>query len=149
MEPKSTYLKVSSYAWPLIWDTLELDCQSTAFEPSLREELVAATSSVTEIAQGYLELQLMADISTVHVTPKDGKLLQHSKCSYVLAETRGGYGTILYLGDDIVAMRQTLTAEGFSPHFCAVIEEAHRMRVNFVRFDADGRVYKHLPKFEW
>jgi hypothetical protein len=38
-------------AWDLIWETVEIDSQSAAFDPALRERLAKAIYEITEDEQ--------------------------------------------------------------------------------------------------
>jgi hypothetical protein len=94
----------------------------------------------------------IADISTCHITEKDGQLLEKKRCPLRLAETDSKSGTILWVPQDAETWldeQRTLIELGFSEAFLNIMQALHEQKIEYVRFDADSDVDDEWPTFDW
>ncbi len=85
------------------------------------------------------------EISTIHITPEDGKLIQpnsEAKWDYVIHSYPEG--AFVYSGCE-----QFEYFKGFSKEFNDIMEFARQNGYTFVQFDCDAPIYEELTHFEW
>jgi len=93
----------------------------------------------------------IADVSTLHIQPRDGELLDAEDCPLRLATTDSKAGTILSVPldpEDWQDEKRTLMEFGFSEAFINIMQALHDQQIEYVRFDADGDV-DEWPQFDW
>jgi hypothetical protein len=91
----------------------------------------------------------VADVSTKHITARDGQLISNPNAPHSVAEVHGGYGTFFHTNDDCGDMDGSLRSAGFSDEFIRIMRLAALQGCDYVRFDSDGEDYAGLPEFEW
>jgi hypothetical protein len=93
------------------------------------------------------------DISTSHITEKDGALLRNFEPDFKLLMTveNTDYASRVICADDPNSVHaiQTLRHMGFSINFIRILQEAHKMECYFVSFDGDGVIVPNLATFDW
>jgi len=88
------------------------------------------------------------DISTGHMTKKDGETLQkyEAECKPFSGYELRGYGWLVYVG---AIMDNWSEAPRMSGAFRNVLRVAKKLGCDYVRFDRDGKEYEELPQFNW
>lgn len=97
------------------------------------------------------------DVSTSHITERDGELLtrigMEANTALPLFVSNHPYGHWVDVHPDIKdqpdAYFQALNAAGFSQEFCDILRAADEIDCIVINFDADGLIYEGLPQFEW
>lgn len=91
-----------------------------------------------------LPVDVVADISTCHITQKDGEAIEDFTSPgvvYVYAE-----GAVINVGCVLIDPR----SKGiYSEAFMKICIKARMMRFDHIVFDADAEVYDELEKFDW
>ena len=99
----------------------------------------------------------VADISTIHITPLDGKKILDG-CSCRIAATYDGRGVYLwvvtnpneeYPSEDQREQIERLEQEGFSQQFVEIFRQLQKQNIPYVRFDGDADEVEGLEKFDW
>ena len=100
----------------------------------------------------YPHITTVLDISTGHISPNDGVLLDNSKkdinSPIIVYDYPEGY--CVYVPQ--IAVEEELEGfmtYGMSEEFCKIIQKASERGCKYVQFDADGIVYEDLKQFNW
>jgi hypothetical protein len=93
------------------------------------------------------------DISTAHITEKDGALLRKFEPDFsllmIVENTETASRVICADDPNSVHAIQVLRTMGFSINFIRILQEAHKMDCYFVSFDGDGTLVPDLETFDW
>lgn len=106
-----------------------------------------------------MPFQQILDLSTVHIKPSDGKLLER----YPADERPSGAALIAYPYEygwtvSTSGLNETdardgfvegIRREGFSEAFVELVKFAHDNDCTLVRLDRDGDFHPGLPAFDW
>lgn len=97
---------------------------------------------------------LIADVSTVHITERDGELLGSWQAPGHLAcidgeDSPGDVFWVPQMPELMKELKRELKDFGFSRFFIGIFRELHRRKIRYVRFDRDGEQYSWLPEFDW
>ena len=93
-----------------------------------------------------------ADISTAHITAKDGELILDPNAPLVLAVESDEHGTFLYIpfhpfAADLDA--DELRQFGFSEAFIQLVEALSTQGITHCRIHSSGSDVKGAPTFDW
>jgi hypothetical protein len=98
----------------------------------------------------------IADVSTRHITKKDGHLLGSKDAPFAMAELHSKTGAIFYVPSkqgcsaaEFKEMLATMSRFGFSDEFQEIFRRLRRQGIPYVRFDADGADVEGAPEFNW
>jgi hypothetical protein len=96
----------------------------------------------------------VADVSTAHVTARDGALMGDVASPYRCYHHDRGHGAVFYtpLGDDDAAREegaQRLRQFGYSEAFVRLWRAATDAGLAYIMFDSDGAPVIGLPTFNW
>ena len=96
------------------------------------------------------------DISTIHITFQDSKILQSHAASKDLGDLivyeKGEYGWFIYVSldrSDFKEWIEPMQAAGLSDDFLNIVRFAHRHKCKWIEMDRDGAQYDKLPTHEW
>jgi hypothetical protein len=99
-----------------------------------------------------LKLSKYLDISTAHITEKDGALIGKKQAPFYLMESEGGTGCFFYVPGldtaDDVELTHELSSFGFSLGFVRLFLQARESKARLIRFDVDGDDHD-LPTYDW
>jgi len=92
----------------------------------------------------------VVEVSTIHISANDAKLLQHTFCPVSVYDYPEGF-FIHVAGEKYrgLELKQDARSFGFSEAFANLLEMAHASGAKFLNLDADSFVYDELPKFQW
>lgn len=105
----------------------------------------------------------IADISTIHITEKDGELIGRKDAPFRIGEVDsiipggGSPGVFFYVPKnnlgcpkaDCDDIEERLAAFGFSHAFVEIMQSLRKQGIPYVRFDCDGAIIDNTQHFEW
>ncbi len=118
----------------------------------LLERLLKPINKFFTLANGY---QILLDISTCHITKKDGELILQADSPYLIAIETDRYSSFFYVPlmmserEGHLDLIKELEDFGYSKAFQDIFIKARLEGVEKIRFSAGGYEFEHLPEFEW
>lgn len=126
-----------------IWSSCS-ECNGTGKVDSKELEEKNSTKTVEE--------KRIVELSTTHITEKDGNLLLIHKCNnvepaYIFPNDHGAF--IIVPGIEEDEIKDTFSELGYSEIFSKVVLWAKEKKFDYIRLDSDAQEIDELEKFHW